>query len=258
MLVLIDTCLPPQSFTPFSKIFKKLAYAYPPCNPYAKLLSYCHYIDKYFTIPLKAVFKAVGGVNYFGIGLYLSGGIGVCGQNAVPLWGYMGEGVGVLSRRWGDRGAFFENGGHSCSRKFFPDFFDFFRVPLSHSPLFPKILRFPQKRLSKKFSPKIFQNFQDPLLVFAVLALLVFIARPVGITLSKPIFLRPEKTFPVGTTFRKNFFPYFFNFSKGYKKIKGTIYVLSNINNKKAGLSPAFFSVFPSNFIRRAPRVKFA
>lgn len=46
-----------------------------------------------------AVFKAVDGVNSFGVGLYLLDGIDPYGQNAVALWGYMGEGVGVLSRR---------------------------------------------------------------------------------------------------------------------------------------------------------------
>lgn len=183
-----------------------MCYIIYPCNPYAKLSPYRHYIDKYFAIPLKAVFKAVDGVNCFGVGLYLSDGIGVCGQNAAALWGYMGEGVGVLSPRWGDRGAFFENGGHSCSRKFFPDFFDFFRSPLSHSsPLFPKNLRFPPKRLSKKFFPKNFPKFSGPVISFYCLRVISIYCKTRRDNTFKTDFSPAGKTFPVGTTFRKNF-----------------------------------------------------
>ena len=124
--------------------------------------------------------------------------------------GYMGEGAGVLSPRWGDRGAFFENGGHSCSRKFFPDFFDFFRVPLSHSPLFPKILRFPQKRLSKKFFPKNFPTFSGPLISICRLSVISIYRTTRRDNTFKTDFSPAGKTFPVGTTFRKNFSPYFF------------------------------------------------
>ena len=126
--------------------------------------------------------------------------------------GIWGRGWGCYPHGGGTGGLFSKTGGTVARENFSRIFSTFLGSPFPTAHFSQKSYGFPQNDFPKNFSPKIFQNFQDPLLVFIVLELLVFIAKPVGITLSKPIFLRPEKTFPVGTTFRKNFLRKFWAF----------------------------------------------